>query len=78
MSHDLITRMREVWREFFQLSVEEKQKYANTPATYEGYGSRLGVDKGIKLDWSDYFFLNYLPHSLRDHNKWPTLPLSCR
>ncbi|XAR50834.1 Flavonol synthase [Bertholletia excelsa] len=78
VSHELMNQAREAWREFFQLPLEEKQLYANSPATYEGYGSRLGVEKGIKLDWSDYFFLHYLPRSLRDENKWPRLPLSCR
>ncbi|KAF5940967.1 hypothetical protein HYC85_022134 [Camellia sinensis] len=65
VSHELMKRIREVWREFFELPLEEKQAYANSPATYEGYGSRLGVEKGMKLDWSDYFFLHYLPESLR-------------
>lgn len=78
VSHEMMGRTREAWREFFQLPLEEKQRYANSPMTYEGYGSRLGVEKGISLDWSDYFFLHYLPLQLRDHNKWPTLPVSCR
>ncbi|KAL6987823.1 Jasmonate-induced oxygenase 2 [Sarracenia purpurea var. burkii] len=78
VSHELMKRTREVWREFFRLPLEEKEAYGNSPATYEGYGSRLGVEKGISLDWSDYFFLQYLPLSARDHNKWPKLPLSCR
>ncbi|XP_051130959.1 jasmonate-induced oxygenase 4 [Andrographis paniculata] len=78
VSHALMGRVQEVWREFFKLPLEEKQKYANTPATYEGYGSRLGVEKGASLDWSDYFFLNYLPLSLRDPSKWPSHPPSCR
>ncbi|PIN17573.1 Iron/ascorbate family oxidoreductase [Handroanthus impetiginosus] len=78
VSHGLMARSREVWREFFKLPPEEKQKYANEPRTYEGYGSRLGVEKGISLDWGDYFFLNYLPIGIRDQNKWPSLPFSCR
>ncbi|KAL1545484.1 Jasmonate-induced oxygenase 2, variant 2 [Salvia divinorum] len=78
VSSDLMARSREAWREFFQLPLAEKQSYANSPATYEGYGSRLGVEKGISLDWSDYFFLHFLPIGLRDENKWPTLPVSCR
>ncbi|KAL8517254.1 hypothetical protein ACS0TY_015475 [Phlomoides rotata] len=78
VGHEMMGRTREAWREFFQLPVGEKQRYANSPTTYEGYGSRLGVEKGISLDWSDYFFLHYLPVELRDHNKWPTLPVSCR
>ncbi|KAL3531686.1 hypothetical protein ACH5RR_005207 [Cinchona calisaya] len=78
VSHELMARTREVWREFFHLPLKMKQQYANSPSTYEGYGSRLGVEKGAKLDWSDYFFLHYLPTSLRDQNKWPILPSSCR
>ncbi|XP_057487006.1 jasmonate-induced oxygenase 1-like [Actinidia eriantha] len=78
VDHALMGRAREIWREFFYLPMEMKQCYANAPVTYEGYGSRLGVEKGIKLDWSDYFFLHYLPISMRDQKKWPNLPLSCR
>ncbi|KAI3751283.1 hypothetical protein L2E82_22331 [Cichorium intybus] len=55
--------------------MEVKQIYANTPKTYEGYGSRLGVEKGAILDWSDYYYLNYLPCC---HTKWPDHPPSLR
>ncbi|KAL5721037.1 Jasmonate-induced oxygenase 2 [Ranunculus cassubicifolius] len=75
---ELMNEAREVWRQFFYLPIEEKQVYANSPKTYEGYGSRLGVQKGAVLDWNDYFFLHYLPCSLKDHNKWPALPTSFR
>ncbi|CAH9098193.1 unnamed protein product [Cuscuta europaea] len=75
---ELMDRAREVWREFFHLPMEVKQPYANSPATYEGYGSRIGVEKGALLDWSDYFFLQCLPYSLKDHTKWPSLPSSIR
>ncbi|RAL39261.1 hypothetical protein DM860_002794 [Cuscuta australis] len=78
VDQELMAEMQEAWREFFLLPAEEKQEYANSPATYEGYGSRLGVEKGAKLDWCDYFFLNFLPISLRDSSKWPRLPLPCR
>lgn len=78
VSHQLMTDIREIWRQFFHLPLELKQPYSNSPVTYEGYGSRLGVEKGATLDWSDYFFLNFLPTSLRDQNKWPQFPLPCR
>ncbi|KAL8509136.1 hypothetical protein ACS0TY_016361 [Phlomoides rotata] len=78
VSHELMARSREAWRGFFVLPMEEKLSYANKPSTYEGYGSRLGVEKGISLDWSDYFYLHWLPVEMRDHNKWPSLPVSCR
>lgn len=73
-----MARTRAAWREFFEKPAEVKQAYANEPNTYVGYGSRLGVEKGAKLDWSDYFFLNFLPLSVRDQEKWPTVPASCR
>lgn len=78
VSPELMDRARETWRQFFHLPMEVKQRYANSPKTYEGYGSRLGVEKGAILDWSDYYFLHYLPLSLKDYNKWPALPPLCR
>ncbi|KAJ0520916.1 putative anthocyanidin synthase [Helianthus annuus] len=78
VSHDLMAATRRVWREFFHLPLEVKQEYANSPSTYEGYGSRLGVEKGAKLDWSDYFFLHLLPLHIRNQSKWPAHPQSCR
>ncbi|XP_057458982.1 jasmonate-induced oxygenase 1-like [Lotus japonicus] len=78
VSHELMKHAREVWREFFHLPHEVKEDYANSPTTYEGYGSRLGVKKGAILDWSDYFFLHYMPSLLRDQAKWPSLPTSLR
>ncbi|KAG6487333.1 hypothetical protein ZIOFF_055919 [Zingiber officinale] len=72
---ELVRRFAAAWRGFFCLPVEVKQRYANSPATYEGYGSRLGVDREAALDWSDYYFLHLLPRRLKDHRKWPQLPL---
>jgi len=78
VSPQLMDMARETWRQFFHMPLEEKQQYANSPKTYEGYGSRLGIEKGAILDWSDYYFLHYLPLSLKDCNKWPSQPPSCR
>jgi isopenicillin N synthase-like dioxygenase len=78
ISPQLLDRAREVWREFFHLPSEIKQSYANSPKTYEGYGSRLGVEKGAILDWSDYYFLHLLPSTLKDYNKWPAVPSYAR
>ncbi|KAG6643412.1 hypothetical protein CIPAW_09G210000 [Carya illinoinensis] len=78
VSPELMKSARKTWREFFSLPLDVKQEYANSPTTYEGYGSRLGVQKGAILDWSDYFFLHYMPRSQRNESKWPQLPPSCR
>ncbi|PKA63306.1 Protein SRG1 [Apostasia shenzhenica] len=75
---ELVRAVAAVWSDFFHLPVAEKKKLANSPTTYEGYGSRLGVEKDASLDWGDYFFLNLLPKSARNHDKWPKLPLTCR
>ncbi|CAL9773699.1 unnamed protein product [Musa acuminata subsp. burmannicoides] len=74
VSLELVRRFREAWRGFFHLPMEEKKRYANSPRTYEGYGSRLGVDEGANLDWGDYYFLHFLPCYLKDHDKWPAVP----
>lgn len=78
MSPQLMDQAKATWREFFHLPMELKNMHANSPKTYEGYGSRLGVEKGAILDWSDYYYLHYQPSSLKDYTKWPSLPLHCR
>ncbi|KAJ4841213.1 hypothetical protein Tsubulata_029990 [Turnera subulata] len=78
VSPELMDSARQAWREFFHSPMEVKQAYANSPKTYEGYGSRLGVDKGAILDWGDYYFLHYKPLPLKDYKKWPATPPNCR
>ncbi|MFS7949837.1 putative anthocyanidin synthase [Helianthus anomalus] len=68
---ELLDGARDIWQEFFHAPMEVKKKYANSPKTYEGFGSRLGVEKGATLDWSDYYYLNYHPNC---HTKWPAHP----
>ncbi|KAL6905971.1 hypothetical protein ACP4OV_003572 [Aristida adscensionis] len=75
---DAVERMRGAWREFFDLPMDEKKMYANSPVTYEGYGSRLGVEKGAILDWNDYYFLNLLPTDMKNLEKWPKMPSNLR
>ncbi|KAM0953212.1 putative anthocyanidin synthase [Dioscorea sansibarensis] len=78
ISKEIIEKAKEVWRGFFHLPMMEKQVYANSPVSYEGYGSRLGVKQNACLDWSDYYFLNIFPKNLRNYEKWPSLPSSLR
>ncbi|XP_051133366.1 jasmonate-induced oxygenase 1-like [Andrographis paniculata] len=78
VSEDIMRRVREVWLGFFKLPLEEKEKCANDTITFEGYGSRVGLQKGQILDWRDYYKLHYLPESIRNDAKWPTLPPAFR
>ncbi|KAI0526866.1 hypothetical protein KFK09_002459 [Dendrobium nobile] len=75
---ELMNSAREVWREFFHLPMETKQAYSNSPKTYEGYGSRLGIEKGAILDWGDYYYLHFSPPCLKSQAKWPALPVFLR
>jgi hypothetical protein len=75
---ELLRSARAAWHGFFRQPAEVRERYANSPATYEGYGSRLGTAKGGPLDWGDYYFLHLLPPSLKSHEKWPSLPSSLR
>jgi hypothetical protein len=76
---ELMRAARESWRGFFRRPLAEKQRYANSPRTYEGYGSRLGVQKGAVLDWGDYFFLHLAPEAAKSAaNFWPANPSNCK
>lgn len=74
IGEEMMESVKGMWREFFDQPLDLKKKYANSPTTYEGYGSRLGIQKGAILDWSDYFFLNFKPSSIRNPAKWPSHP----
>lgn len=75
----LIERVMSVASQFFELPLEEKQIYANTPESLTGYGSRMGVAKDTILDWGDYFLHYVWPPELRDMEEvWPDKPESYR
>ncbi|OAY74284.1 1-aminocyclopropane-1-carboxylate oxidase 1 [Ananas comosus] len=44
VSAELMRRARAVWKGFFHQPMDVKQRYANSPKTYEGYG--LGLEEG--------------------------------
>ncbi|KAL5220020.1 hypothetical protein ABZP36_024733 [Zizania latifolia] len=76
---ELMSAAREAWRGFFRQPLPAKQQYANSPRTYEGYGSRLGVEKGAILDWGDYYFLHLWPETAKSPAKyWPSNPGDCK
>ncbi|XP_042490723.1 jasmonate-induced oxygenase 4-like [Macadamia integrifolia] len=71
----LLDEVKRVSREFFDLPMEEKLKYANNPVTYEGYGNRTGVQEGSTLDWNDYFYHFIRPFSaINGQKSWPHQP----
>lgn len=73
---DLMERVKKAGEEFFNLPVEEKEKYANDQATgkIQGYGSKLANNASGQLEWEDYFFHLVYPEDKRDLSLWPKIP----
>ncbi|RVX08956.1 Leucoanthocyanidin dioxygenase [Vitis vinifera] len=61
---------------FFNLPMEEKEKYANDQASGKiaGYGSKLANNASGQLEWEDYFFHLIFPEDKRDMTIWPKTP----
>ncbi|XVE90629.1 hypothetical protein DITRI_Ditri20bG0093100 [Diplodiscus trichospermus] len=80
ISLDLIERLQQVGKEFFDLPQEEKELYA-TPAgaqTIEGYGSKVSKDVQGKKNWADHLFHTIWPPSRINYQFWPKNPASYR
>nr|QCP68997.1 anthocyanidin synthase [Salvia miltiorrhiza] len=73
---ELTSRVKAAGEEFFELPVEEKEKYANEQAAgnVQGYGSKLANNASGQLEWEDYFFHCVLPEEKRDLSIWPKHP----
>ncbi|KAJ8767676.1 hypothetical protein K2173_018234 [Erythroxylum novogranatense] len=76
ISDDLIDRVKKAGEAFFNLSVEEKESYANDQASgkIQGYGSKLANNASGQLEWEDYFFHLIFPQDKRDLSIWPKTP----
>lgn len=76
ISDELINRVKKAGEEFFNLPIEEKEKYANEQASghIQGYGSKLANNASGQLEWEDYFFHLIYPEGKRDLSIWPKNP----
>lgn len=73
---ELIERVRSVGKGFFDLPIEEKEKYANkqSEGNIQGYGSMLANNASGQLEWEDYFFHLIFPTDKIDLSVWPNRP----
>lgn len=78
ISSSFLGEVRQVGREFFQRSTEEKKKYAKGVTEFEGYGADPVPEEGQHLDWSDRLFLDVYPEDRRKPKFWPETPASFR
>lgn len=76
ISDELINRVKVAGSTFFDLPVEEKEKYANDQPSgnVQGYGSKLANSACGQLEWEDYFFHCVFPEDKRDLAIWPKTP----
>ncbi|XWS65164.1 hypothetical protein CRYUN_Cryun05aG0068400 [Craigia yunnanensis] len=77
---DLIERLQQVGKEFFDLPQEEKEVYGKPAGaqTIEGYGSKLAKDLQGKKNWADHLFHRIWPPTCINYQFWPKNPTSYR
>ncbi|KAJ7537072.1 hypothetical protein O6H91_12G095900 [Diphasiastrum complanatum] len=72
---ELMDKLKEVGRKFFDLPKHEKLVYAGKPVLgAEGYGSRMVLTDSEPQFWREFVELHTLPLSERHYNYWPQQP----
>lgn len=56
---------------FFELSLNEKNKYAMASNDLQGFGQAYVVSEEQKLDWNDMIFSDTIPPEKRKLKFWP-------
>jgi isopenicillin N synthase-like dioxygenase len=76
----LVESTQKLAREFFNLPLEDKQKYAENPNDLipQGYGRGFRMPESTILDWHDIFLHYFLPLSLKNISTWPHKPAAYR
>ncbi|XP_027333330.1 flavonol synthase/flavanone 3-hydroxylase-like [Abrus precatorius] len=75
---EVISKLQNVGKEFFELPQEEKELYA-TPMgsnSLEGYGTKLSKEVNGKKGWVDHLFHIVWPPSSINYHFWPKNPPS--
>lgn len=71
VAEEIMQGMKNCASEFFELPLEEKNKYGTTPHDIQGYGQAYVVSEEQKLDWSDILGLLIYPPEFRNLKFWP-------
>ncbi|MFS8003167.1 putative codeine 3-O-demethylase [Helianthus anomalus] len=78
LSDSLLEKLKAETQEFFNLPLDEKNKYWQQVGDIEGFGQAFVLSEEQKLDWADMFYLVTLPHDIRRPHLFPKLPLPFR
>ncbi|KAM3251189.1 protein SRG1-like isoform X1 [Capsicum annuum] len=65
VSSSVVEKMKHESQAFFDLPLEEKNKFGRSPGDTDGFGQLLVVSDKQKLDWVDIFYLKTAPPYLR-------------
>ncbi|CAB4307589.1 unnamed protein product [Prunus armeniaca] len=74
VSSSLMEKIKTEVQDFFNLPMEEKKKFWQSPGDVEGFGQAFVVSEDQKLDWADLFFMTTLPVQIRRPHLFPNLP----
>lgn len=78
--NEVIKNLQKVGKVFFELPLEEKEKYGKVPGSIEGYGTSLQKEdegkQGMKKGWNDHLFHRVWPPSAVNPRFWPNNPAS--
>ena len=70
----IIENMKTCVEQFFNLPMEEKKKFWQTPNNVEGFGQLFVVSDEQKLEWADMFYINTFPLDSRHPHLIPNIP----
>jgi len=76
--HSLIDEIKAVAKDFFNLPLEEKHKYAPRAGASQGYGKMFVTADDQTLDWGDLLALALMPDGIKNLALWPTVPTHFR
>uniref|UniRef100_A0A7N0VCZ3 Fe2OG dioxygenase domain-containing protein n=1 Tax=Kalanchoe fedtschenkoi TaxID=63787 RepID=A0A7N0VCZ3_KALFE len=78
---EAIKKLQDVGKGFFELPLEEKEKYAKAAdsiSAEEGYGTKLQKEVEGKKGWVDHLFHKIWPPAARNYRFWPLNPPTYR
>ena len=70
--------MKKQVQDFFELPLQEKERWAQKPGSNEGYGHLFVMSEEQKLEWNDMLFLKVLPLRSKNSEFWPDNPQKLR
>ncbi|KAE8099353.1 hypothetical protein FH972_017342 [Carpinus fangiana] len=73
-ARNVLQGMKDATAEFFELPLEEKNKYSMPANDIQGYGHAYVVSEKQILDWSDALILIVYPSHYRQLTFWPEQP----